>query len=381
MLYLVVDPKFLYIPDIDSISIEEIQLFVFRLLQWGDILKTYNVAFGITERCQDALKAMARSAFDKKSLAKLTRRIPALESDEVLRAFMPLVNELMKESYMDQLIKRTKTEDFEWDVVAEKILVSPKDYVDRLVNDELQNSFMEMLASIVYARQNQVVPLSEFQNLMVLSTYDKDEIEWALSTDYKLLVRVDVEVAADKSVKNWQSVQNDTRFFQELQTVQFPKEIEGVMTMKRDIKSVSTALNEAINDFPKRLINSRLARRTAASCDYEKPAEIYNLLRGLVTVWLAVYESDGEVAAGETFYNEFQYQYIPSESTTVSRDPRLKRDYIATVDGVDYFCGKHIRIGTGPRCVRINFALRTVEGQTQIILGRVGRHGANTMNR
>jgi hypothetical protein len=381
MLYIVVDPKFLYLPDVDSITTTEIQAFVARLLQWSKILQSHNVSFGITARCQKALKVAARSAFDKDALAKLTNRVPALRAEEILRASMPLVNELMNESYMDQLVKRTRTSNFEWEVVLDKILVSPKDYIDRLVDLELQNSFMEMLALVVYARRNQVIPIADFQNLVVLTTYNEDENEWANSTEYKLIVRTHVDVVIEKTVTNWQIVQNETQIMDTLQAIQSSTEIETVAPIKQPIKTVSAALDMAVSDFPNRLLKSRLAQRTASDCDYEKPDEIYNLLRGLVTVWLATYEQEGEAAAGEAYYNEFRFQYIPDESVTVNRNPRLRNDYIATIDNIDYFCGKHIRIGTGPRCVRINFEVRNVNGQNQIVLGRVGKHGANTLNR
>jgi hypothetical protein len=381
MLYIVVDPKFLYLPDVDSSTMAEIRPFVARLVQWSKILQEYNVSFGITARCQNALKAIARSTFDKDALVKLASRIPGTVPEDLLKAFMPLINQLMGVSYMDQLLTRNRNDKFYWEVVSEKILVMPKDYIDRLLDSELQNSFMEMLAAVVYARGNRVAPLADFQNLVVLSTYDENENDWADFSQYTLVVRVDVDVIVDKSLKNWQEYQNETQISETFRVVQFPDDIDDTLQMKQVAKTVSEALDMAVNDFPNRLLKSRLAQRTASDCDYEKPDEIYNLLRGLVTVWLAIYEREGEAAAGEAYYNEFRFQYIPDESITVNRNPRLRNDYIATIDNVDYFCGKHIRIGTGPRCVRINFEVRNVNGQNQIVLGRVGKHGANTLNR
>ena len=369
MLYIVVDPKFLYLPP--DVTQQEANAFLLRLINWGEEYAQYDVEFGITRNCHVALTSIARASFNHEDLAQFVAKYWQHQHvDEVVKAIMPFLRHILHNSYIDDLIDSHFPKDMVKVVDFEQTLINPSEYVDRFNDATLVYSYKHMMAHITFAKNHRIIPLTDFEHLRVLSYYSETEVDWALETEYTFFVNVPFMWSID-------SKEEYDEVVQEYITIQYPSEIESIVPPKKKPKQVIDAVLSAIEEFPNRLILSRMARQTAQNADYESPETIYELLTGLVKVWLPAYLRGGDKLAGDDYYNKYKFQYGKNESKTVQSNPNLRRDYEIEYDGKLIFCGKHIKVGTGPRCVRINFEVIDDDGEQHIILGRVGKHGRN----
>lgn len=372
MLYLIVDPKVFLLSeqeDLDKFTVDE---FLAALVGWARAADEFDIEFGISQDCTAALILTRRSAFNREFIAELVSRVPGYNVETIITAITPLLDRLRAHSHLDDTLRRLNSDTMLYDLRA--VTLAPPEHLDRLASESLQEAFRQMLGLLVFARQQQVIPLSEFGYVRLLTRYSAGEIQqWAADMAYKLLVHVFFNWELDETVPDRESLQNLTAYNDELETVYSPTSLPPLVE-KWQFNSALSAAEAACRVYPNYLIMTPEAEATAQKSNFPNFLNLYRSLRALIEVWLPTYSQQGIRAANDAFYARVGYQ-ISGESEEVSRNPKLRMAREGTYHGEKVYGDLHIKFGNGRFSARVHFApVRDEDNRERIVLTRIGPH-------
>lgn len=372
MLYLLVDPHFFYFDRSDQAAVKN---FVERLNVWGGVARVYDVSFGLTSDCVEALRSALKTALELDDLGEIV--VTAGKSVDFAQLCYPFVSRVMNGPYIDQILVHLVSDNWLWDI--EEVYIVPEDYLVRLQSSFLSDPYRDMMGRVTFARKQGVIPLSEFHHVAVLSTFDEGT-RWAQEAEYKMYTRIRCVCVMDSAEEGADDKlpKDVTEIYDVIQSPEYVLTHTEKLA-ERQFRSLEEALQAATTEYPNVLHCSSKAYKTAQNFgDMGMARTLYELLIGLVEVWLPAYCQHGQDAANDAFYNEFQYECASHESHSVQQDMTLRQEYEVLYDGKPVFCQRHVKVGVGPFALRINFQIVEQEGKTPIIvIGRAGKHGPN----
>jgi len=385
MTYVIVDPFLLRLPSAESASQEEKRAFINALLGWSKLVVGLSVTLRVSASCSEALKELYGSNSIDYMRVKLNkiREQSGLVSDQPTfdKALNMFFNSL-EGPYVDADVDEArKNELVLWDVLGEEVEITPEYFVTRLEHELLESAYRQTLGEITFARNNKILPVAILKKIFIASRLNVNPPIAPLesgssSPTAQAKVVATCEIVVDEQVERASKLKGSKRFQTHFDLVYSAEELAERMGVRKHFKNVLEAVRAAVDDYGDAIILPSKAEATAANCGYEDPDEIYELVCGLVTVWLVAYQKKQD--PGAAYYEKFQREYSANESQTVSDKDVMRQDRTVTYRGDSYYCERHIKVGTGPKCVRINFEVVEEDDTYKIIIARAGTHGRNT---
>lgn len=369
MTYLVVDPQTFLLTEDSRQAVDEL---LAHVVYWARIADKYDITFGMTQACADALVRTPHSVFNPDFIEDLTRRYPHLTTADIWGVVTPLLEQLRTQQYLDDTL--AELEDSRMSYEVEDVMMSPPQHLTRLKPASLMRAFKQMLGLVVFARKHGIVPLSALDNIRILTRYSKDELrDWATA----LLVRIIFSWTLDESVTNREEREKVREFMDEFETIWSPDAIEN-LPRRTKMVTLMDAVRAATACYPRQLIASTKTEEAARHSGYP-PQAMYTALCGLIEVWLPAYQRGGDVLANAQYHARFGHAIKSTESSAINNTPRLWRERMASYNGEEYYCQRHVMLGRGH--ARIYFHVFGERGQEKIILAGVGRHAATSRDR
>lgn len=365
MTYLIVDPQtFILAEDADS---ETVRQFLNSLGHWARTARDYDVTFGITHECAEALRSTPGSAFNIYSIRQLAQRVPNLSEMDILKVVEPLFEYLNASTYLDDMLAALQTEQHTYELG--KILLVPKEHQDRLVSEWLQATFARMIGLVVFARKQDIVPLAALGDVRLLSRYTREEMRlWADAMGFRLLVHVWFDVVVNTTLPD-HAAWNDIHEINDELAILYSPEVVSDLQPRRRLKTIIEAVHAACNRYPDHLIATARTEQAARHSNYA-PEAVYEELCALIDVWLPAFQRGGIKAANTAYYHE-RRRKISTESEPTNQDWRIREERIAHYNGQDYYCELHVKLGGSPDGqARIYFKPLN----DKIILAGVGQH-------
>jgi len=387
MIYLIVDPHFLYIPPRDELTKEQAISWIKRVNTWNKVIQKFKpdeLQVRLSKQCRNALKSTARSALDEKWFADTVGKHVHVKYEDFIRVCSPLIQRLMGPPFVDEdsvdELRRRSDGNMEWEIEVLNTMISPPQYMNRFDNEALKACFLQMLADVVFARNNPLHPLSRFENLYLLTALEETAENWAEGNT--IFVRIMFQLALENNVAGAKSLEKEKMIvdtFPVLNTPDLLQTDREASHSKRRYSRVVDAVDAVVERYADVFVYPKSARQTAKNSSYENPDRIFRLIEGLVLHWLHEYAlHEDEQKAWDAWYERHRQEYVNTEGIQKQNDPRLRREYTVLFEGEEVFCGKHIKVGNGSSAVRINFeVVKARDGNYRILLARAGKHGKN----
>lgn len=379
MNFVLVDPFLIYSPIPSQASSVDIDNFVESLNSWSDFARDQqNIQFRLSRQCRNALSNSPGYPLGVNSLSELLQRSARYRGMErvVLDSAMHFLNNVFKDPFIDEEIERHQTDIQDWKIASDTIVAIPSIFAERLPNPELKLAFLTTLADLACSENEIVKSSSQGDEVWIASpslvtpeTQDEDTPNQEQSAEKS---QISIKVNAKFTVIVGDEISDEDRLIEETFSVAHSPGALDFPPDNLEFDSVLDALRAAVNKYPDILVSFPLTERSAKESGYEDPKNIYDHIVGLVEVWLPIFKVKGGEEAGRIYHEKYS-RYKQDESETAKN--KFASDYTVTFQDKPYFCGRHIMIGTGINCVRINFEVVQVDDSHKILLARAGKHG------
>ena len=375
MTYVLVDPFLLSYPTAGQASAKEAKAYLDDLLAWSRTVDRVHVDWRVSSACKHELNRLYGSLSQMRvELQKLLEQ-SGLASDQVTldKALRHFFNDLLADPYIDLEVDKTRTDEIMlWEVTPDGVKVEPSDHVTRLADEDLKRAYKQTLGDVTFAWKNKVRSISELGEIYIASRKHAGSQHPEVRVNAQCVICVDNKVKSAESLSRQRSVEGTYSVVYSLD------ELADRVGKRKRFKSVFDAVRAAVELYPDVLVFPSKAQDTARKSSFEDPNEIFEIVSGLVTVWLPTYRQRGNNSADAKFYEKYSRHYSPFESDSVENDPMNRRDYTVKYENEEVFCRKHIKLGIGSNCARVNFELIETIAGPKIVLARAGRHGRNT---
>jgi|GEM_PF-4321473 len=373
MLYLIVDPNVFLLSEAEAAQTPIVNEWLNHLNAVAELISEYQIKLGITELCSYALQQEERSILNDRFLFELTEREDVPDVATIVLALQPLMNELQSNPDIErQLSKLTDTQLFIYNTLEEQSALIPMAYIERLQSESLRQGFRKMLCDVVFARNQEVVPLAELRNVGIWTRYTpKEKDDWADKMQYRLRLAVNFAWDVEKTVPDYITLQALSRFEDDLLTY---FTVEGLKSAAPVIRfsNMRIAIKTACEAYPEALIIPDKAYKSAKKQKDTTQNAAYHSIRGLAEVWLPAYLSNNGDPSHK-FREEFGFE-ISNESATTNNNAYFRTQRSINHKGKSYYAERHIKL---PESQRIYFVPIEDNGKTKLLITRVGAHPDN----
>lgn len=380
MLYVIIDPVLVCFPDVASSSPRDIDDYVDNLRTWSNFASdSKKIQFRISQECRNALSTAPGYPLGKNNLNELLKYAGKYKgmTDVVLTKAMMFFNNIFNDPFIDDEIKKYRTDIKDWRIDSpSKVEPNPETYITRLPTPAIQNAYKMTLGNLACTRQDTSLGIFNPAQMYIASPTIRSEqnISDTPLLDSKsstIAVKVNVTFTHIES----EEIYDTSREISDEFVIAHSPEAIQIAEHQPEPETILDALQLAVAKYPETLVCFPLTEQTAKESNYEDPLKMYELLVGLVEVWLPVFRANGGIEAGRIYQEQFGYRYAGDESDTAHN--QYAKDYTIIYKNNSIFCGRHIKIGTGPTCARINFEVIEEEGVHKIMLASPGKHGRN----
>ncbi|GEM_PF-4601994 len=365
--FLIIDPYLLIYPDATSkLDRTLVARFISNLNMWSEIVQLSSYEVGITQDSIDFIKHHPRSILNGifiEELLDFTHQ--NLGTINILIA--PIVSKLKNALAFAQALNEIDDDILIYEIKSTAI--APSDFIERLP-EYLREEFLMMLGHLVFARQQQIVPIATFEQVLFATTfYTREDPDWLTPYLY-ISVSVDYETTADDDIEKLQNPVQD-----QLEIVKTTQDLPPEAVTSRTLADVLDAIqNKYPNSF---LISQELQTHVKKNRDTLTDANrIEYAIEGLHH-WLDVYRQKRDANYTEylafeearRIYRQKASHDITGASKTVSRTPSLSNERLVRYNGNTYYAHWHIKITP-----RIYFTAIPTEDTYMVLLGKITAH-------
>lgn len=385
MLCLLIDPYLIYLPECEICSADDVLSFFDELLQWDDLAEfTDDFEVIISKECHQILGEHTDNfPWNIENIGKLIQvhQIKEYDPITVYRAVSKLSGRIFDAYLRIQATSAPeKVVSWDWDTANDEITTIPESYLTRLDKRDpsgaLKKAYLSTLGRFTFLIRNSLVQDPELNDIAIISPLSDLSIEQVI----KSILRVNSRFVFEPP--DYPGVLENRELYHEFSVFHTPEAVTQALgsnaeTQEPIYQTGAEALQSARTRHFGQLIVSRKATDTASRWEFRDPDELFQILCGLVTVFLPAYEKNGIKAACREFQATFGRTCEDDESNTVKNETKYSQDYQVSYKGRVYFCGIHVRLGSR---TRVNFTVIQDDGIDKILLARVGRHGKNTLS-
>jgi hypothetical protein len=361
---LLVDPYFFYV-DTQHITPGALERFLARIGAWSALADNDHILFGMTDECRRLVKFWMRDVLSQSKLQGLVEHhLPRVPVDSLMKTLMPVIDRLTSPTALDKALGN-------WLEVApsalqpNSVLISPKDFLDRINDPNLQNAFRTMLGNVFIAKKNQHLFIPQVQNVQLLSYFHEYE-EWHKVAEQRLVIGVKTP---DDLPKNWiPQTGKAVDLIEELLMFTNPEEIQKLLPPTR-YANAAEAVRAVMQLYPQQVY---YANPKMDNTSNHEANLIYRLVRGLVMDWLPMFVREGQDRANAHYYTRYSKECASGISDKTKQEHG--EEYLVNFEGEMVACVRHVKIGVGKYGKRIYFQAIQRDGDWKIIIASASQH-------